>query len=533
MTLRAVAVSAPDWVAGAKDDRALNSRDAASLYNACRVAAAEAAAGRGAWGASNWAAADPRAARAAARASTLLMYSMDDMPAFRALIERQRPNLLLIGAMSLCLPGAVACAREAREILGDRVAIVLGGRHASETVWLPDRSDRRAATLGRHAGAPLELIHAGRLPAVFDAVAMGDGEYLIAALGRAVEAAVRRGLHPAALFHEIDPATPGDWILGLDDRGRPGYLVSRGVAMNQMALPSPARTFGVSASFGVFGGRMTAHVFSDIGRGCVYDCNFCSERVSATGGVRDLANSADRLHGQLAAACRTIAEDWPGRRASAFCEDSVLLGGATRLIDRFCDLMDRQPLDIRFGGQLTIDQILTRPAEVARLARAGLSYVFIGVETLSPEEIGGMSKDVGRKRASWTDRMHRAFDVLGEAGIDCGCAVLFGLGERHESRLALLDTLDRFRLSHGAPDPISLNWAVQHPLCGEDGGAGYDYVDWGTPEGPYLDLFHNFGEASLRYPLPQVGAPRLAEVAEVVAAADAVRGRPLGGRLAS
>lgn len=533
MTIRAVAVSAPDWVAGVKDQRALNSRDAASLYNACRVAAAEAAAGIGPWGLSNWAGGDARASRSAARAATLLMYSMDDMAALRAILAREQPNLLLIGAMSLCLPGAIACAVAARDMLGDRVAIVLGGRHASETVWLADPRTRRSSTLRRHVAAPLDLIHAGRIPPVFDAVAMGDGEYLIAALGRAVDAAMSRGLHPAALFGEIEPATPGDWILGLNDRGRPGYLVSQAVPMDYAALPAPSRMFGVGGAFGVFGGRMTAHVFSDIGRGCVYDCGFCSERASATGGVRDLADSGDRLYRQLRDAAVTIAEDWPGCCASAFCEDSVLLGGANRLIDRFCTLMERQPLDIRFGGQLTIDQILARPAEVARLARAGLSYVFIGVETLSPEEIGGMSKDVGRKRSSWTDRMHQAFDILGAAGIDCGCAVLFGLGERHDSRLALLDRLDRFRRSHGVPDPISLNWAVQHPLCGEDGGANYDYVDWGTPDGPYLDLFHNFGEASLRYPLPHVGRPRLNEVAEVVAAADAVRRVPVGGRMAS
>lgn len=33
MPLRAIAVSAPDWLKGAKDSRALNSQDPASLFN--------------------------------------------------------------------------------------------------------------------------------------------------------------------------------------------------------------------------------------------------------------------------------------------------------------------------------------------------------------------------------------------------------------------------------------------------------------------------------------------------------------------
>ncbi|QSQ26613.1 B12-binding domain/radical SAM domain-containing protein [Pyxidicoccus parkwayensis] len=519
MSLRVIAVAAPDWVAGVKDSRALNSRDPASLFNACRHAAQETRTPSSAWSHSNWA-----GTRLERRSKVLLMYSLDEMPAFAELLRREQPNLLLLGAMSLCLPGAVACAALARELLGDRVVIVLGGRHASETMYLENPRRRDAEAVRHHPGSPLRLMASGRLAPVFDLVISGDGEHLITALGEAVARAEREGSASLArsVFGQLDGTVPGDWIAGMLDGNTIHTRVSAARPVDYSRCPSPALEFGVAGAFDVFGGRMTAHVFSDTGRGCVYDCAFCSERKSATGGLRDTAHAADRLYRQLSEAVTVISEDHPGRKSSAFVEDSVILGGSPRLVDQLAQRLESAPLDIEFGAQLTIDQILTRRAQLARLARVGLRYVFIGVETLVPEAIGGMSKDLGHKQAPWLARIHQALGLLSEHGIHCGCAILFGLGETQERRLELLDALWSMRRTYGMPEPISANWAVQHPLCGEDGGAGYEYLDWGTPPGPFLDCFHRFGEASVLYPLPHVGAPRLDEVRQVTGILDAM-----------
>lgn len=55
-TIRAIAVSAPDWIEGTKSENALNSADPASLFNACRYAADLAQRKIGAWSDSNWSA---------------------------------------------------------------------------------------------------------------------------------------------------------------------------------------------------------------------------------------------------------------------------------------------------------------------------------------------------------------------------------------------------------------------------------------------------------------------------------------------
>jgi len=508
--LRVVAVAAPDWLSGKKDDNALNSSDPASLYNACRVAAQRALYGTTGWRKSNWAG----RGRAGVRANFQLLYSLDNLPEFKRLLEREKPNLLLLGAMSLCMPGAIECAKIAREMFGRDILIVLGGRHASETIYLWNSKARHPGDVLHHRGSPSRLIREGRIQPVFDAVVSGEGEFLIAELGEIV-AASRASYDPGEIFGKLSLKTPGDWIVSLPSEG--SDIVSSGVPIDQNELPPLASLFGVSASFGIFNGRMTAHVFSDIGRGCVYNCDFCSERSSITGGTKDLGNAAFRLYRQFSDAVAVIEQDHPGRGASAFVEDSVLLGGSPRALDQLAELMEKAPLPIEFGAQLTVDQILKRGNQLARLSKVGLRYIFIGLETNEPSEIGGMSKDIGGKDGSWKDRSERVFELLRHIGIACGVALLFGLGESHSSRIALLNRLISAKRETGMPTVLSANWAVQHPLQEHGRDVGYDYVEWGTPIGIYLELFHHFGEASLNYRMMGVEPPSIDELNEIVA----------------
>ena len=199
-------------------------------------------------------------------------------------------------------------------------------------------------------------------------------------------------------------------------------------------------------------------------------------------------------------------------------------GGCPHSIDLFCDLLEEHPIQIRFGAQLTIDQILRRETQIKRLARVGLKYLFIGLETFDPREIGGMSKDLGAKEGPWHQRFRRVLDVLEHTGVKLGCALLFGLGEAHASRTALLKALQSERRSRGNPIALSANWAVQHPLRGQKTDLGFTYLQWGTPAGPMQDLFHCFGEASTEYCTPGTSPPTLDEVKEIAQALEQFAG---------
>lgn len=261
---------------------------------------------------------------------------------------------------------------------------------------------------------------------------------------------------------------------------------------------------------------MTSHIFSDTGPGCIYDCNFCSERRSIAGNIQDIQGAPRRLYNQLNETVSAVMQDHPSKGASAFVEDSIFLSGSPVAITQLCQLLEKAPLEVIFGGQFTIDQILRKKDVIQRLAKCGLRYIFIGLETLEPQEIGGMSKDVDGNKQTWKDRFLQALDFMAANHIDCGCALLFGLGEAHISRRNLLNGLIKLKQETGQPITLSANWAVQHPLRSSRESENENYLRWGTPEGELLEYFHRFGEASLEYPLPNVCAPQVGEVKEII-----------------
>lgn len=504
-TLRVAVVAAPNWASG-RLGSTLKSPDPFSLFNACRYAAHLAETRAGPWADSNWS-----VGRRARRDTFVLMNSLEsDFSVFENMLRVVKPNLLLVGAMTLCLPGAAACAKFAKDMFGDQICIVLGGWHPSESIYLDG-----IGKVKHHASSPLRLMSEGRLPEVFDIVVAGEGEYAIAAFGEAVAALAANGIPAGTLKQKLGDFAdiPGRWIIGSTSDGVVQTLVGRRLRKKDYDFSPPCELFGASAQFEVFDGRLTAHVSSDSGRGCVYDCMFCSERRSSAGFTPG-SGAANRLFRHFSAAARVIQQS-SGRGASAFVEDSTLLGGSKSEIRNLIDLLGEANLDLRFGAQLTIDQILTRADLLRPLKAVGLDYLFIGIETPTPHSIGGMSKDVGSRHGSWLHRTERCLELLAAEGIRCGAATLFGLGEERIARLGFFRQLDEWRKRYGSPDPISLNWAVQHPLKGDDGGTNYRYDEWGTPAGEWTTAFSDFGEGSLLYPLSGKSPPTLSEVTEL------------------
>ena len=505
MSLRVVAVSAPEKLRGSLGQFVLKSDDPASLYNACRYAGQLAMQNYGQWGESNWS-----GTRKERRSSIMLMHSFEDnLHDFTDLLLRIRPNLLLLGAMSICFPGAIACAIKARELLGEEVCIVLGGRHACESIFLDRNGD-----LVHHTSSPLLLMAQGKLDVVFDFVVSGEGEYIIAEIGEVIG----RGISKCNLLSHFESRkeVPGDWIIGSVFQNRISTVISQGIQMDKDFLLPVSSIFGVNSFFDIFEGRVTAHIFSDTGRGCVFDCDFCSESRSVAGSIMQISSAPQRLFLQLKSVVQVVKEDLYPLRASAFIEDSTFLTGSTTSLNEFVRLLENANLDIRFGAQLTIDQIHSKLDVLRQLKNVGLDYLFIGIETLDPLTIGGMNKDNNKKGKKWIDRVEQSLEFLIAMNIKCGSSVLFGLGETQQNRLLLLKKIREWQNKYFAPYPISLNWAVQHPLKGNDNNSNYTYLNWALPTDEWINVFRDFGEASVCYPIAGQTPPKIEEVREVV-----------------
>lgn len=508
LDLRVMAVAPPMFVTGKIGESVLKCHDPVSLFNACRQAA-YLSEKIGPWSHSNWS-----GSRTKRRDKFLLLNSLEELPVFQDALLKERPNLLLIGAMTLCFPGAIACAKLAKDILGDEVLVVLGGRHTNETIYFGQDGQ-----LNHHPGSPIRLMKNKTIPKVFDLVISGEGEYVIAELGNFV-AQTRRGENLVksvrTKLSEKAKQTSGKWLAAWLQDDESVLYCNNNQRFDRNALMPTTQLFGVTSGFSVFPGAKTAQVYTDTG-GCIYNCHFCSESNGIVGPPTQLSTGAGRLYRQLDTAQKVIMTDWPGWKASAFIEDSILLAGQSHATYQLAEKLTTNPLDIVFGGQLTIDHVLRRKQELLALQIVGLQYLFVGLETAIPQEIGGMSKSANGRNRSWLERAEEAFAWLSQQGFGCGAAVLFGLGESRESRHLLFEQVRGWQKKYNAPRPLSINWAVQHPLRSLHGGE-YTYHEWGTPGGTTFEklFINNFGEASLEYPIQGVSPPNLDEVREVV-----------------
>ncbi len=496
-----MAVASPYWPKqihkGKKHD--LDSRIPFSLQNAMRCLAYACLQGRLNTNLSD---------RVSLNDSILLMnYWKDDLPVFTEKLKRIKPQLLFIGSMTLGIPGAVQLAKIAKKILGDKVFIVLGGKHINETVYL------RGQTVFHHKSSPLLLMSQGKIPIVFDLVVSGDGEDVVLEIAQQISRLRKKNSPLSRFFTNLKSleTARGNWIVGWVEKSKIHTIHSKGIPLDRGSLPTPAKVFGVNQSnnFPIFGSGPTAHIYSDMGKGCVLDCFFCSERRSINGELSSVKTGARRLYKQL----KTAHES---RASSAFCDDSIVLGGNVQQLNKFADFLEEQPIHIRFGVQLTVSLLLIGKIQetIIRLSSLGLTYVYVGLETGS-EKIAQTIYKCKPGKQKWIEKNRSAIEFITKNNIDFGVSVLFGIGESQADRLHLLELLASWQKQYqGNPKVVSLNWAVHHPLFNS---APYDFLEWGTPTSDSrLALFQElFGEASVRYCMPGVNPPTLSELREI------------------
>lgn len=338
----------------------------------------------------------------------------------------------------------------------------------------------------------------------------GDGEEVVRHIGEQLGGTILTSGHVEkfSTYAESFKNLKGKFILSWIENGEVQVTASKGIFLDYDTLPSPVSLFGVNTNFPVFGTEHTAHVYSDMGKGCALNCFFCSER-SAVNGKIPRGDPALRLYKQLQDTANA------GSSMSAFVEDSILLTGNPVYLDRLADLLESQPVDIPFGCQFTVDNLLDLEVQrcIVRLAKHGLCYVYTGMETFDEGIARGFSKNTQRG-LSWVVRNEEVMRFLSQQKIKYGVSLLWGLGESEVERMAHLDFLATCKEQYGVPTVFSMNWATQHPLLDQ---STFDFVEWGTErKSPHLPvLVRMFGEASERYVFPGAALPPVTELLEL------------------
>jgi radical SAM superfamily enzyme YgiQ (UPF0313 family) len=163
-------------------------------------------------------------------------------------------------------------------------------------------------------------------------------------------------------------------------------------------------------------------------RGCPQHCDFCYKDAFFAGGK---SFYTQRVDDALAEISRL-----PGRHL--YFLDDHLLGDARFATALFAGLRGMNRV---FQGAATVDSIL-RGDTIERAAEAGLRSIFVGFETLSPENLAGANKrqNLGRDYTAVTERLH-------DLGIMINGSFVFGM-----------DGDDRNVFSR------TVDWAVEHGL---------------------------------------------------------------------
>ncbi|MEO0649347.1 MAG: radical SAM protein [Planctomycetota bacterium] len=187
----------------------------------------------------------------------------------------------------------------------------------------------------------------------------------------------------------------------------------------------------------------------DSGRGCVYDCSFCT--IGRFWGRRSRPLPAERLADEIAA-LKTM----PGARNAYLCHD--LFGADRAHALALCQTLRARSLDVPWEVRARIDHL--DDGLVDAMAAAGCYRVLLGIESADGAVRNGNAK-----------RMDAALDVVervgrfGDRGIVPILSLILGLpGEGERELRATLDLCVRAAVRTGVQ--LSLHLVNPQPGCG-------------------------------------------------------------------
>ncbi|MFC6080467.1 B12-binding domain-containing radical SAM protein [Sphaerisporangium aureirubrum] len=410
------------------------------------------------------------------------------------LLRQVRPRVVLISAVSPAHRYALEIATLVKTEL-PRAYVVLGGRHADETIITSPTA------ITQRSSSPLSVMADGRAPHVIDAIVTGEAYYTLDVLMRALALSmdlVDRWVAPGdvrlMLQHLLAKETPpgkSTILLTRGDDSRVTAFPFHGPQVDLAALPSPYQAFAIRSRFPIFtdpvtdGVLRTAHFMAS--NSCPYQCNFCSESSLINRLNRFKSDAArrgiERVCEYVGYGAESIFFDdsifWSGRYADIeeFCRElhKIRQGGYRALPARYRRYFDGEDdmtrlANLQWGAQLTVDTLVSlhgakESANILALMRqAGCNYVYIGVESMSTQVMDGVHKHLRRKAdRPWSLKVHEAVSLVKAEGLRVGTSVLFGLdGETRQSINETIEAVGRLIDEH-LIDLASPNILTYHP----------------------------------------------------------------------
>jgi radical SAM superfamily enzyme YgiQ (UPF0313 family) len=409
----------------------------------------------------------------------------------RHVLEKVRPKVVLISAVSPAHRYAIEIARCVRATLPDCL-VVLGGRHADETMHYDDLSQQ----LVLEPSSLLSLVQAGLVEPVVDFLIAGQGYHAIDLLMRAISFSVdipTRAVRAGQVIQTLSDCAgllgqPAgrSLLVGLGSQGPHAFPIN-GPRLELQDLPSPYSAFAIRARFSIFkrpdGIARTAHFM--VTNSCPYHCYFCSESSAVVGEYLSFKRgSVDRV-------IERMVEYIDYGAQALFFDDSIFWGGDTGSILPFCrewakirararqagtptlqlfgrEIACEEILNLAWGAQMTTDLITPRSGAdegsmiLRAMAHAGCTYLYIGIESMAEPVITQVHKNIHRD-SPWDERVRTALGMAHSAGIRVGSSMLFGLDG--ETQATIQETIGKVEelLDEGLLFVASPNILTYHP----------------------------------------------------------------------
>ena len=271
---------------------------------------------------------------------------------------------------------------------------------------------RRASRLGRPVimGGPHpqfmpdDILASGWVAAIV----RGEGELVFPELLSALESRGERSGVQGIIYRE------GGRIVSTRD----------GEPVDVEALPLPARhlvdlhRYGASMS-----GRPITPVVTS--RGCPGACHFCTSSSFFGRGWR--SRSADAVLAEL-----DEVHNRYGFRAVAFMDDNFTL--APERVERIADGILERGYDLKWWNFSRVDTIVRNPGMVAKMAAAGSTTVYLGIESGSDDTLNSLGKNTRSSDVA------QAVDILRHNNIESYGSYI--IGNLNESAVDVAQTID-------------------------------------------------------------------------------------------
>jgi len=189
-------------------------------------------------------------------------------------------------------------------------------------------------------------------------------------------------------------------------------------------LPFPARHLvNLNHYLASVGDRRTTPIITS--RGCPSACHFCSSSNFFGGGWR--SRSAESVLHELDEIYNLY-----GFRAVCFMDDNFTL--SPRRVVEIADGIIERGYDLKWWNFSRVDTIVRNPAMVARMAAAGSTTVYLGIESGNEDTLNSLGKN------TTNNDVVRALDMLRQNGIESYGSYI--IGNLNETAADVRKTID-------------------------------------------------------------------------------------------